>query len=494
MELICFKPFVTHTILWFWRSLTTAGEPLDWVRFECLSMCELSGRKGCASTLGLEVESESTRLFLSVLSYFLRKESMMNQSTNRPSPHRLHRAYARPSEARVQRHPSAHAHQPFRPLPVPTGLPPYHLVLADVLPPGQIEAITNAGRLVFHVVGDTGGIKTPVPQMNVAQQMERDSTSSPAESRPAFFYHLGDVVYFYGEAQEYYPQFYEPYSSYQAPIFAIPGNHDGDLSRDMQAQGVPSLAAFVTNFCASIPHHTPDAQEEPRHAMTQPNVYWTLETPLVTIIGLYTNVPEGGWLDDDQIRWLEEELQQAPKDRALIVAMHHPIYSYDDHHSGSSYMHRVLDEAMQQTGRMPDLVLAGHVHNYQRFTRQLNGRSLPYLVAGAGGYHNLHRVPRSLKEPAQPLPFAVPEEEGVLLETFCDDQFGFLRLSVTAQTLKGDYFTVSGFQDPNAGQDATHYDAFTLDLKAGTVTTTLAEEHRKVTTTHKGSRLRHPRN
>ena len=418
---------------------------------------------------------------------------MTNQNTHYSYVHRLQRAYARPSQPKVQRYHSVHGHQPFRPLPAPTGAPPYHLALANVLPPEQIQSITDAGRLVFHIVGDTGGIKTPVPQMNVAQQMEKDYNSSAVDSYPAFFYHLGDVVYFYGEAEEYYPQFYEPYSSYQAPIFAIPGNHDGDLSRDMEAQNIPSLAAFVTNFCTSIPHHTADAQEEPRHAMTQPNVYWTLETPLVTIVGLYTNVPEGGQLDDDQISWLEAELQQAPADKALIVAMHHPIYSYDDHHSGSPYMHRVLDAAMQQASRMPDAVFAGHVHNYQRFTRQLNGRSLPYIVAGAGGYHNLHHVPQSLKNPPQPLPFTVPEEEGVVLETFCDDQFGFFRLEVTADTLKGDYFTVTGYQDPYLGQDAIHYDAFTIDRKAGTVTTTLAQEHRKVNTTHRGSRSRHPR-
>lgn len=47
--------------------------------------------------------------------------------------------------------------------------------------------------------------------------------------RPSFLYHLGDVVYFYGEASNYYPQFYEPYAFYPVPIFAIPGNHDGDI-------------------------------------------------------------------------------------------------------------------------------------------------------------------------------------------------------------------------------------------------------------------------
>src|SRR6266699_5527136 len=257
---------------------------------------------------------------------------MNKQHPGNTFSHRLHHAYSRTREIRVQRLHRIHGHQPFRPLPAPTGMPPYRLALTDILPPDEIKAITDAGRLVFHLVGDTGGVKTPVPQQNVARQMEHDLESAEPTSRPAFFYHLGDVVYFFGEAQEYFPQFYEPYSAYAAPIFAIPGNHDGDLSRGMETQGVPSLAAFVDTFCAPIAHHTRDALDDPRHAMTQPNVYWTLETPLITIIGLYTNVPDGGRLDDDQIMWLEGELTAAPPERALLVAMHDPIYSLDDFH------------------------------------------------------------------------------------------------------------------------------------------------------------------
>jgi calcineurin-like phosphoesterase family protein len=398
---------------------------------------------------------------------------------------RLHQTFTRPAGLRLQRPASAHGHQPFRPLPAPTGAPPYHLDLADVLPPDQIKAISDSGRLVFHVVGDTGGIQTPVPQENVARQME-EIFHSGAGPRPSFFYHLGDVVYFYGESEQYYPQFYEPYSLYPAPIFAIPGNHDGDLSRDMEAQKVPSLNAFVNNFCVRIPHHTPDALDDPRHAMTQPNVYWTLETPLAIIIGLYTNVPEGGRLDDDQIIWLHEELKEAPPERALIVAMHHPIYSLDDHHSGSEYMQRILEDAVQQVGRMPDAVFSGHVHNYQRFTRPMqSGHAVPYIVAGAGGYHNLHRVPRSLKDPAQQLPYEVPDSGGVTLETFCDDRFGFLQVEVTSDALKGDYYTVPGFQDPASGQ-ATLFDAFSFDLKARKVATMLPEELRRADTSPRG--------
>jgi len=193
--------------------------------------------------------------------------------------------------------------------------------------------------------------------------MESDCQVPDPSGQPAFFYHLGDVVYYYGEDNGYYSQFYEPYQQYPLPIFAIPGNHDGDVFDDTEQ----SLAAFAANFCAPVPAITKDAGDVSRDAMTQPNVYWTLDTPFVTIIGLYTNVPEGGKLDNYQIAWFESELAAAPTGKALIVAMHHPIYSADQYHAGSQYMGQLLEQAIQKTGRTPDVIFAGHVHNYQRF-------------------------------------------------------------------------------------------------------------------------------
>ena len=45
--------------------------------------------------------------------------------------------------------------------------------------------------------------------------------------------------------------------------------------------------------------------------MTQPNVYWTLLHAWVTIIGLYTNVPEGGAIAEDQLGWPTTERRAA---------------------------------------------------------------------------------------------------------------------------------------------------------------------------------------
>jgi len=121
--------------------------------------------------------------------------------------------------------------------------------------------------------------------------METDFSGSDPSTHPSFFYHLGDVVYYDGELANYFPEFYEPYINYPAPIFAIPGNHDGDVDPQTMES---SLEGFVRNFCSQVPGHTPEAQDATRTTMTQPNVYWTLLRPLVTFIGLYSNCPEGG--------------------------------------------------------------------------------------------------------------------------------------------------------------------------------------------------------
>lgn len=327
----------------------------------------------------------------------------------------------------------SHGNQQFQPLPPPTGQMPYHLSLGDILPPEQISQITASGSISFHAIGDTGGIVNGTPQQMVADAMEADYGSY----KPAFFYHLGDLVYFYGEASNYYAQFYGPYMHYPGPILAIPGNHDGDVT----VGSAPSLSAFVENFCAKSPHLTPEAGEAPREAMTQPNVYWTLDAPFVTIIGLYSNVPEGGQFQQDQLDWLAGELRSAPKDKALVISVHHPAYSADDEHGGSAVIEQALDGAFGASGRTADLVLTGHVHNYQRFIRKSGGTGISYIVAGSGGYHNLHKLNPYYGSNVQ-VPFSMPNVEGLTLENYCVDHFGFMRLAVSRDSIDGQYFAV----------------------------------------------------
>src|SRR5260370_7682451 len=174
--------------------------------------------------------------------------------------------------------------------------------------------------MVFEGGGDTGGVKGTETQEGLAAVMGEEIDDSrtnnlPAEE-PLFFYHLGDVVYFNGMSTDYPTQFYEPYQNYDATIVGIPGNHECDTRtrKGDVADDETTLFGFIQNFCA------PTSQFIFKHrpTMTQPYVYWTLDTPLATIIGLFSNVD--GELDAkgtfEQQRWFAQQLRDAPTDRA----------------------------------------------------------------------------------------------------------------------------------------------------------------------------------
>jgi hypothetical protein len=338
--------------------------------------------------------------------------------------------------------------QPWRDLPPATGLPPYRMNLDAIIDPATLKAIEKNGKLVFHSVGDTGGVNTSTYIDGVTRFMECDYTHAPnATDRPSFFYHLGDVVYYDGEGANYWPEFYEPYLQYPGPIVAIPGNHDGDVN---PSTGETSLQAFVRNFCSQSAVISPDNRDAPRRTMTQPNVFWTLNTPLVTIIGMYSNCPEGGQVGDTQKQWLISELKAASGSLPIILAIHHPIYSAYGSHPGSTRLKSLLEDCCAKAKRAPDVVLTGHVHDYQRFSASLyNKKNVPFIVAGAGGYNKrLHVIGKVFHDAksANKLPVQI-QGEPERLENFNDSDHGYLRVTVTKKKIILDYVAVP---DPSA--------------------------------------------
>jgi acid phosphatase type 7 len=336
-----------------------------------------------------------------------------------------------------------HRGRPYQDFPLGPGAAPYRAQLADLvshLPDGLDK------RMVFHICGDTGGVRDPAPQQLVALAMEADATSNTADGEAAFFYHLGDVVYYNGETSEYFPQFYLPYEHYPLPVMGIPGNHDGDplTTPDTPQPFEPSLSAWKRNFCSENGRIANEAGDTPRHAMKQPNPFWTLDTPKANFIGLYTNVPEGGVVKDDQKAWLVSELKHAARDhaKALFVCLHHPVFSADAHHSGSPAMKDLLDAAIQESGAHPDIVFAAHVHDYQRFTRKIDDQEYPYVVAGAGGYWHLHKMAKFKGAKVTP-PFRQADDPSVILENYVDDTHGFMRVEIEDDLITARYFAVA---------------------------------------------------
>jgi hypothetical protein len=365
--------------------------------------------------------------------------------------------------------------------PIPAARPnvPANLNLADFLPKSVLNAINNAGKITFHAVGDTGAAKVNRFQTaqvaiqheaSVADAMTAD-VQNGGTAGPAFFFHLGDVIYNFGEAQYYYDQFYEPFRGYDRPIFAIPGNHDGAcFGSASSAPQVPTLAAFLANFCGAQAGPSPDAGGLVRSVMTQPAVYFTLDAPFVSIIGLYSNVLEGPGvlssqgghfpLVNDQMDFLVSELarlkpQRDANKRAVIIALHHPPLSADAKHGGSSGALADLDAACKQAKLWPDLVLSGHAHLYQRFTRKMsNGQEIPYVVSGSGGFSATK--PQGTLPPA---PITVGDHTLVIDPIV---EFGYLKLQTDTKTLTVTFQTATK-------QGINVRDTVTVDLKNGVI-------------------------
>jgi hypothetical protein len=339
--------------------------------------------------------------------------------------------------------------------PIPQSAPQQLAVPFSVFDPQASQSAEDQGQLVFHCVGDVGGVNGTATEEAIATAMEEQLTGASQKNIPRFLYIVGDVVYYNGLERLYKTEFYDPYQYYRALIFAIPGNHDGDTSvqKGNAPDTEPSLYGFFQNFC--------DTTSRPvspyRMSMTQPYPYWTLEAPFVTIVGLYSNVE--GSLDargrSDQQAFLEAQLRTADPGKKLMVTVHHPPYSLDSVHGGCPDILNALDRAFAAAGRLPDVIVSGHVHNYQRFSRKLKDpktgqtRTIPYVIAGAGGYANdprsLHKLQTALglsgPKPTNHLPVKTTVA-GVQLENFNQDEPGFLRITVSQKQILFEYFLV----------------------------------------------------
>jgi 3',5'-cyclic AMP phosphodiesterase CpdA len=164
---------------------------------------------------------------------------------------------------------------------------------------------------------------------------------------------------------------------------------------------------------------------------------------------------------DEQLHFLQAELARlAPArkagERAVIIACHHPPASVDAGHGGGSGLADDIDSASRAAGFWPDAVLSGHAHLYQRFTRRVDGREIPYIVAGSGGF--------SATQPIGGLP-ATPVTVGeYTLDKPPIVDFGYL--TVTVDMTGRDHHLTITFNDRTNTRlhDTTH-----LNLKTGKI-------------------------
>lgn len=401
-----------------------------------------------------------------------------------------------------------------------------------------IQAINQAQAITFHIIGDSGAsaAKNFGAMIHVSDAVTNDFHTSSAANRPSFLYHLGDLVYNFGESNYYYDQFYDPYRNYPAPIFAIPGNHDSFVLPNTP-KGSEPLTIFQRNFCGTTIAVTPEAGSLHRTCMTQPGVYFALDAPYVRIIGLFSNsledpgvissqttpaapmaktmvaalkpaqqgkgkgtakvagAPKAStnpavktWpvVPDYQLAFLTAQLQNIKTTNyqgAVILAVHHPPFSYgvqgsasSSKHYGSPLMLAEIDAICKEVGVYPHAVISGHAHNYQRFTRNLtfNGQncSVPFIICGDSG-HNVNPLVQASfgktpPEPANNVDVSymdtnpVVQATGLTLNRHDQQDFGYLRVSVTAAQM-----TITFNAVPTSGAAPTP-DTVTVNLAAHT--------------------------
>ena len=365
--------------------------------------------------------------------------------------------------------------------------------------PERIAEIQKAQKIIFHAAGDTGASNEGKygNEVRVSDQLTSDCRTSDPANSASFLFHLGDVVYNFGESRYYYDQFYDPFRNYPSPIFAIPGNHDSFIIPQTKPADAP-LNIFSRNFCATKPTITKEAASLHRTAMTQPGVYFTLDAPFVRIIGLFSNALEDPGLissqkgqkkkwpgvPDFQLDFLTAQLNLIKKQKyagAVILAMHHPPFSYSPppgaggsggNHGSSSDMLREIDTICTASGVYPHAILSGHAHNYQRFSRQIkfagSAYEVPFIICGDGG-HNVNRVVKGKHGQAGPEPnFGADVKylevnpavtvQDLILKHYDDTNYGYLRVTVDKQRLQ------IGFHQVGKALPQSRIDMVTVDL------------------------------
>ncbi|HEV8463177.1 MAG TPA: hypothetical protein VGQ38_20995, partial [Gaiellaceae bacterium] len=109
----------------------------------------------------------------------------------------------------------------------------------------------------------------------------------------------------------------------------------------------------------------------------------------------------------------------------------------------------------REAGFWPDVVLSGHAHLYQRYTRKVDGREIPYVVAGSGGFSAT--PPRSTV--TTPFTFG---EYTLVKDPVVD--FGYL--TVTVDMSKATSYLTIAFNDRT---NTRIHDMLRLNLKTGRV-------------------------
>jgi hypothetical protein len=255
-------------------------------------------------------------------------------------------------------------------------------------------------RTSFVVLGDTG-------EGDESQRAVVRALGSRAEEAD-FMFICSDVIYPAGGVEEYGTKFFEPYAKLEAPIYAIPGNHDwyddghgfmrwlcGAEEPPPPNPGFSPKGLLRRLLWRRAPRPDPAVVARlatMRPPTGQPAPYFAIDAGPVLLVGIDTGIT--GTIDTAQAAWLRH-ISASKQPKILLTGK--PIYVDGEHHPGRiEDSEETVDDIVTATGNNYVAAIGGDIHNYQRYpVRVEDGRTILYLVSGGGGAftHATHRVP-----------------------------------------------------------------------------------------------------
>ncbi|GMY25179.1 purple acid phosphatase 22-like [Fagus crenata] len=200
----------------------------------------------------------------------------------------------------------------------------------------------------------------------------------------------------------------EPYAS-RRPWMVTQGNHEIETFPILHPHG---FTAYNARWLM--------AHEE---SGSDSNLYYSFEVAGTHIIML------GSYAEFDkkssQYKWLVADLAKIDRKKTpwVVVLLHAPWYNTNTAHQGEGDSMRKAMEELLYNARV-DVVFAGHVHAYERFTRIYNNKETQcgplYVTIGDGG--NREGLALSFNSPPSPL------------SLFREASFGHGRLRILNQT------------------------------------------------------------
>lgn len=228
------------------------------------------------------------------------------------------------------------------------------------------EGLSSSGPVTFAVIGDLGQTSNSV------------DTLAHVAANPSLraLIHAGDLSYADNDEPRWdsWQNLTAPVSQY-LPWMTVVGNHEIELDTNLK-----TFEAYTARWMMpAINYGTPTQSSQLFYSFRVSGVHFLM-------LSSYSDFSASSL----QMAWLTAEL--ASVDRTLtpwlVAVLHAPWYNSNNAHQGDGESMRQAFEAMLYAAKV-DLVLAGHVHAYERCFRSYNLAPNPagsyYITIGDGG-------------------------------------------------------------------------------------------------------------